>query len=80
MQRWEQSLRLHQFCDAVEAAAPDQEAASWLSWAREQANLLNPLSGDMKRLLSLSVNVPEWFKGMNCYEKPESDWWTESGE
>lgn len=80
MQRWEQSLRLHQFCNAVEAAAQDQEAASWLSWAREQANLLNPLLGDMKRLLSLSVNVPERFKGMNHYEKPESDWWTESGE
>ncbi|RAO74953.1 hypothetical protein [Dyella jiangningensis] len=84
MQRWEQSVRIHRFCDAVEATASrDQEsvqAVVWLSWAREQADLLNPLSGDLKRLLSLSVKVPEWFKGMNHYEKPESDWWTDSDE
>jgi len=83
MQRWERSNRIHQFCDAVEAATSidqeiEQAAASWLAWAREQAALLNPLSGDMKELLTLSVEVPDRFKGMEDYERPQPDWWTTS--
>jgi hypothetical protein len=79
MQRWEQAVRIHQFCDAVEAAVSgDQErkkASAWLSWARQQADQLNPLSGNPDYLLSLSAKVPDWFKGIGVYERPEPDWW-----
>lgn len=79
MERWEQADRLRAFCDAVESSAYAADAASkaeWLAWAREQADLLDPMRGDASALFSLDVNVPEWFKGSGLYERPTPDWWS----
>lgn len=79
MVSWERAVRIRHFCDAVEhrySAAQNQNSARWIAWSREQANLLDPLSDDPAALLSLDVEVPEWFQGPGNYEKVPSDWWS----
>ena len=74
--------RIRAFCDRLEARtcqiSPEllPKCSAWLEWARQQADLLDPLSGDFTDLVSMTVDLPEWF-GEESYVKPPSDWWTE---
>lgn len=83
MQDWERASRLHRFCDAVETRCRDLDspqravATTWLVWAREQADALDPLGHDLAALLSSTVELPEWFPGESyAYSRPKPDWWT----
>jgi hypothetical protein len=82
MQRWEHARRLQLFCNAVErrlaslTTGQTQRVQKWLAWARQQADLLDPLQTDLRALSSMSVTLPHWFKGMGQYDNPEPDWWT----
>lgn len=83
MQDWERASRLHHFCDAVEARCRDLDSAqrdiatTWLAWAREQADALDPLGHDLAALLSSAVELPEWFPAESYgYSRPKPDWWT----
>jgi len=82
MQDWERASRLHRFCDAVEARCRDLDSAqravatAWLIWAREQADVLDPLGHDLGALTSSAVELPEWFPGESYgYSRPKPDWW-----
>lgn len=82
MIRWERATRINRFCDAVQAQADprtglvEQAVNDWIVWARKQAELLNPLESELSDFTSLYVKVPDFFKGLEDYEKPDPDWWT----
>jgi len=84
MVRWERATRINNFCDAVQAEAEsrtssiDQASRDWIAWARKRADLLNPLKGDLSDFTSLQMKVPDFFRGLDHYEKPDPDWWTAS--
>lgn len=81
MQRWEQAERLRRFTSAVEAhlANLDESDATagkrWLAWARQQADLVDPVISSFAAMTSLNANVPEWFTGRGSWEKTPFDWW-----
>jgi hypothetical protein len=66
MEAWERAERLRRFCQAVEASprGVHENQQAWLAWAREQADLLDPLlSGRPGDLFALTARVDEWFTG-----------------
>jgi hypothetical protein len=79
---WKRAEDIRAFCDRLEgrAEATGAEALegcrAWLTWAREQADLLDPSVGDVTELVSLSVTLPDWFKGDGSYTQPKKDWWS----
>lgn len=74
---WERAERLRKFCDAVERTGSGRPGRDWLDWAREQADLLDPILRDSGTLFSLDVEVPSWFTGHAYYNRTEPDWWSE---
>lgn len=85
MLRWEQAVRLRRFTSAVEAQLAHVDDAGvaagrqWLGWAREQADLLDPVISDFAGITSLEVEVPSWFTGRGSWEKKPLDWWAGVG-
>jgi|GEM_PF-671353 len=83
--RWEQAGRLRRFTNAVEAHLAHVEEGSadagrqWLAWAREQADLLDPIISSFAGVTSLEVVVPNGFTGRNSWEKQPVDWWSAGG-
>lgn len=81
MQRWEQAGRLRRFTSAVEAHMANLDERSvaagrqWLTWAREQADWLDPVISNFAGATSLKATVPEWFSGRGSWEKTPPDWW-----
>lgn len=75
--KWERADRMRVFCDQVEARLKDTADAdqgdAWLSWARAQADMIDPLLGDMADLVSTAVNVPDWFDSRPAPK--DDDWW-----
>lgn len=82
LSQWEQSRRLRDFCDvaAVEIAWLEPEkrtaAEAWLEWARQQADVLNPLGDRLMATSDLQVKLDGWY--FNEYQQREDDWWTPS--
>ncbi|NMY00733.1 hypothetical protein HBO43_29585 [Pseudomonas veronii] len=62
-ERWERAERLRAFIKAVEdrlkiAPIADQEMANpWIDWARKQADLLDPLKGNLALITTLDVEL-----------------------
>jgi hypothetical protein len=81
MQRWEQAGRLRRFTTAVEAHLAnlgESDVAAgrrWLAWARQQADLMDPVISNFAAVTSLKAGVPDWFSGRNSWEKLPFDWW-----
>lgn len=79
---WKRAEEIRAFCDRLEgrAEAAGSEATEgcreWLTWAREQADLLDPSVGDVTALVSLAVDLPASFGGGHDYGQPSADWWT----
>ena len=76
--RWERAERIRAFCDQVEYRTKDtphaEQGAARLSWARAQADLMDPLFGDVADLVSTAVIVPDWFDHKSVPQ--DDDWWT----
>lgn len=85
MQHWEQAARLRRFTNAVETHLAHMDDAGvaagrqWLAWAREQADLLDPVISDFFGTTSLKATVPNWFTGRGSWEKKTRDWWAHVG-
>lgn len=83
MHGWKRAGQLRRYCDALETRCADlpleQQAAAtaWLEWARQQADLLDPLRKELSELTSLTVELPEWFTE-DSYNRPNPDWWTKT--
>ncbi|MBW4793334.1 hypothetical protein [Pseudomonas tolaasii] len=81
-ERWERAERLRAFIKAVEdrlkiAPIADQEIAKpWIDWAHKQANLLDPLQGNLALITNLDVELESWFSG-SYYGQAEKGWWSE---
>lgn len=81
-ERWERAVRLRAFIKAVEdrlkiAPIADQEMANpWIDWARKQADLLDPLQGNLAFITTLDVELEGWFSGSH-YGQAEKGWWSE---
>ena len=81
-ERWERAERLRAFIKAVEdrlkiAPVADQEMANpWIDWARKQADLLDPLQGNLALITTLDVELESWFSGSH-YGQAEKGWWSE---
>lgn len=81
-ERWERAERLRAFIKAVEdrlkiAPIADQEMANpWIDWARKQADLLDPLKGNLALITTLDVELESWFSGSQ-YGQAEKGWWSE---
>lgn len=81
-ERWERAVRLRAFIKAVEdrlkiAPIADQEMANpWIDWARKQADLLDPLQGNLAFITTLDVELESWFSGSH-YGQAEKGWWSE---
>lgn len=81
MRRWEQAERLRRFTLIVEAHTAHLEESEanagkrWLAWARQQADLLDPVISRFAAMTSLEVDVPAWFTGRSSWEKTPFDWW-----
>lgn len=60
---WSRSQRIREYLAAVEAGAdPDDEALqSWLTWAREYADWLNPLTDSPPSILDEPEPEPRRF-------------------
>lgn len=75
--KWERAQRIRAFCDQVEARTMDtpeaDQGAAWLSWARAQADKIDPLLGDLAELVSTAVVVPDWFESRTAPK--DDDWW-----
>lgn len=86
MRCWEHAERLRRFTHVVEAhlAHQDESEATagmrWLAWARQQADLLDPVISRFATMTSLKVDVPDWFTGRNSWEKTPFDWWGALGK
>jgi hypothetical protein len=82
LHQWEQSRRLRDFCNAASAEIAKLEpeervtAETWLAWARQQADLLDPLGDRVMATSDLQVRLDGWH--FNEYQKREDDWWTSS--
>jgi hypothetical protein len=80
LERWEQSCRLSDFCDAaareIERLSPEQRQAgeAWLSWARMQAELLSPLGMQLSATTNLDASLEGWY--YNEYQRSDEDWWS----
>lgn len=83
--RASQAEQIRRLCDRVESArngateTVSSDVASWLSWARRQADLLDPVSADDDSPFSLEVKLPEWFTG-NDHALPKPTWWFPSAD
>lgn len=79
--RASQAEQIRRLCDRLEGARNaaaemlPAHVAEWLSWARRQADLLDPVSADDDGLFLLEVKLPEWFTG-NDYTQPKPTWWS----
>lgn len=80
-QQWEKTQRLRAFLAAVSNRLDDlpteQQAAtrSWLQWAAEQIDKLDPLQGDLSHLVSLEP-PPDTSIAYGPPSNDEWDWWS----
>lgn len=79
---WERAERLQAFIDAVIESAPKDEQSQqalghWLSWARSQVTLLNPLSREGNPVFSMTIPpIPSGYSSaMYGAPKDLDDWW-----
>jgi len=64
-EKWDQSQKLRKYIDACQAKAQvaaqeieaDNELAKWFTWAREQANRLDPLAGSQRAFISVPAVI-----------------------
>lgn len=83
--RASQAEQIRRLCDRLESArggAAEKvpaDVAAWLSWARRQADLLDPVGTDDNSPFSLEVKLPEWFTGNN-HTLPKPTWWSPSAD
>ncbi|MEW5620688.1 hypothetical protein ABGT18_05065 [Pseudomonas putida] len=80
LESWERAERLRAFIQATVEASPEDEAtqialAMWLSWARHQVVLLDPLKVDISKVIELSVDLPNSEYGYWSSSKQVDDWW-----
>lgn len=79
--RASQAEEIRRLCDRLESARDgaamkvSADVAAWLSWARRQADLLDPIGTDDDSPFSLEVTLPEWFTGNN-HTLPKPTWWS----
>lgn len=78
---WERAMRLRSFCDVVEraiAAWPDERRAqghAWLTWAREQADRLDPSIDRLGELVAMKVALPDAYSGPHSWDRVDDGWW-----
>lgn len=80
LESWERAQRLQAFIQAtVEASSKDEATqmalAVWVSWARQQVELLDPLKVDISKVIDLSVVLPNSGYGYWSSSKQVEDWW-----
>ncbi|MEN5107236.1 hypothetical protein ABE521_00015 [Pseudomonas sp. TWI672] len=80
LESWERAQRLRSFIEATIEASPEDEAtqmalAMWVSWARQQVELLDPLKVDIPKVIDLSVDLPSSEYGYWSNSKQVDDWW-----
>lgn len=80
LESWERAQRLRAFIQAtVEASSKDEATqmalAMWVSWARQQVELLDPLKIDIPKVIDLSVELPSSEYGYWRSSKQVEDWW-----
>jgi hypothetical protein len=80
MRSWERATRLRSFVAEVErSGASHQENAvqlkSWLTWARAHIERLDPITSDIKAILSLEVEIPAHFENSYHHGPKPVDWW-----
>lgn len=80
LEGWERAQRLRSFIEAAIEASPEDEAtqmalAMWVSWARQQVELLDPLKVDISKVIDLSVDLPNSEYGYWSSSKQVEDWW-----
>jgi hypothetical protein len=72
--------QIRSLCDRLEITKTDAceelgaGTVEWLAWARNQADLLDPVHSDNEALFSLEVQLSSWFTG-NSYSQVEPTWW-----
>ena len=78
---WERAMRLRSFCDFVERSMSTWPAEhltqgrTWLAWAREQADHLQPSSAALQQLVAMKVEIPDWFAGPQSGLRADEAWW-----
>ncbi|WMY87533.1 hypothetical protein QR297_12055 [Pseudomonas shirazica] len=80
LESWERAQRLQAFIQAtVEASSKDEATqmalAMWVSWARQQVELLDPLKIEIPKVIDLSVDLPCSEYGYWSSSKQDDDWW-----
>lgn len=80
LESWECAERLRAFIRATVEASREDEAtqmalAMWVSWARQQVELLDPLKVDISKVIELSVDLPNSEYGCWSSSKQADDWW-----
>lgn len=79
---WERAERLRAFIKGVEnrlkfSPLVEQEMAqTWVDWAHKQADLLDPMQGNLALITTLDVQLESWFSGSH-YGQVEKSWWPE---
>ena len=79
---WERAERLRAFIKGVEnrmnlSPLVEQEMAqTWVDWAHKQADLLDPMQGNLALITTLDVQLESWFSGSH-YGQVEKGWWPE---
>ncbi|WP_434120385.1 hypothetical protein [Pseudomonas fortuita] len=80
LENWERAQRLRAFIQATIDALPQDEAsqmalATWVNWATQQIELLDPLKVNIQKVIDFPVDLPNAEYGCwNSGKKPE-DWW-----
>ncbi|MBF8644603.1 hypothetical protein [Pseudomonas pudica] len=80
LESWERAQRLRAFIQATVEGSPPDEAtqmalAMWVSWARQQVELLDPLKVDIPKVIDLSVELSSSGYGYWSSSKQDDDWW-----
>lgn len=80
LESWERAQRLRAFIQATVEGSPPDEAtqmalAMWVSWARQQVELLDPLKVDIPKVIDLSVELSSSEYGYWSSSKQDDDWW-----
>ena len=80
LEGWERAQRLQAFIQATVKASSKDEAtqmtlAMWVSWARQQVELLDPLKVDISKVIEMSVDLPNSEYGYWSSSKQGDDWW-----